>query len=1253
MSARALSVRNMQKVIQKREKEVTDPPDLGPDEMRLYSYYKPSLVAGNYQITAEQKITSATAASQGWGQQTLTIKNTKVRDIKGTHAPQEFEVVVPRFTLDPGLINSYYPPDGHQDEGRVLPHIVLNDPHYPWEIAAGVTERMSDPIDGPHEVLDKDNKPLKDQNQVPIQVFRSIVPWIALVVFDAEDLHLNKVDDLSSTGLFKNPQPEDLLKQNPKGTFSMTVQQYLNLPSSSRVKYEADSSLFGELQSMTSSVDIIFPTKHKFKEIFAYAEATKTDSQTTESDSTMANGAKGNSTKVDLTALEAHKYLAHVRHINTVGFPDAGVEEEGLYSIVVSSRLGAFDIDKPQTQICHLVSVEHVDSTLQDMGMDDSGRIGMVSLFSWIYTALPPNPVNFVDTVRNLVNNQQMLCVDQNLKVDVNIQTSRIMSDRLNQGYTLSRWRTQSGEQTAAFSRGPLVPGPVPHPIVNGLPDCSNTSQGYQILDPETGLMDLSYSSAWQLGKILAISDTTFSSALMRFRSVVHNASVGQTQMTANNLPSSGTALDAILSTVSTLKTMSQGSTGSPNRIITGSDKPPVPILQDPALKPLLLANMRENAVANASAGSGPFAEVYNEFNKQKGNNTDWAVILSWICEKLNLGGIPPQYLLPEPVFLPPESLRFFHIDDFWLDCLIDGALSVANHLESDDDTTRREIKNILNKYLSDDVKRAGYPPQVPCYGFVIRSQLIKAMPDLRITVTWQAIKDDKGAKLADNRAPVCRWTKWDNETLLCLLDRDPQDLESIVLAQPPHQQRFSLGSYVRKGSRDKGIKDLVEFDLRTLYTTDKPLWGTTDPKKDPSMATPDYPFGNTHDDEWPEKLLNPKYSPATWLNFETRVLRVNTLATDINAALAFGPDSKGFQYRDKIANSCELGLELNDPSYYFWIEPTGKVQPTVHNRRPPRQLYVFDSGITSLDAAEKAFSDSIKDRALPVSQDQKSTPTTIPMPIPAPRPAPTQNPDAAKSLKPPDQQTRLEPVPTSRTFDGFMKIPGSPLTSSALFTSIAIYADYKKPPQLPRNTTRFSRDDYIPDRNVYFFDLIFSIRKTAPMAQNLLRIDVDIPTAPNSSSKPGGPALSNTTPGKEPLLEGDYYGPGVRMLSNQRFIPFLFFNGPRREGGNGLMHIELRPRSADDNYAITTNDARTNDVGFRLAEAPISRVSIPSNVNIDGKNDDSMGRVEIQITEWYKTTAYPDGEPIRHPMPYVLLKRQIPDDKSWSEFGS
>ena len=1192
MSARDLTVRQMDKVVKQLAGEITDPKKLNPDEMRLYSYYRPSLVAGEYTISAQHTISSPSK----WSQQNLTINNTIVEDGSGTDEPQVFEVMVPRFSLDSDLVNSYYPPDGHQDECRILPHIVFNDPHYPWEILAGTAESLKHPID-PHKFNDD-----KGNERV---IMRNLVPWVALLVFDPEELHITDVTELSDLGIAGFTKEEDLKKQDPEGVFTMSVNDYLNLPNGSRINYRAGFPVGKEgdeayAKLASGNVNVILPSKELFKSIFG-----TTGSMTDEGPS-----------------VQAHKYLAHVRHINTIGFPDAGVAEEGLFSIVVSSRTGKLDIDQPHTQICHLVSIEHVDATLGDWMSGGMHRMAMVSLFSWIYTALHPNPVNFVDTVRNLVSHQQMLNIDPESlgKMDPSAKGQTVVSTRLRQGYTLSRWRTGSGEETAAFNRGPLVPSPVTYPVATDIPDCSNTSEDYQILDPETGLIDLSYSSAWQIGKLLAISDTTFSSALMRFRSLVYNSSVHQTQMDISSMSTKGQSIAAMLKLTSNLRIMTAGQTNAPDRFRPPTMRAFAPALSDPDVKLLVQNNMQDSVKFNASAGVGRDAagnatgkEIYNEFNLDKGNNSDWAVVHAWICEKLCLGGIPPHYLIPEPSFLPPESLRWFHIDDFWLDCFLDGALSVANHLDSDDDVTRRQMKQVFNEYLQNPVPRAGYKPQVPCYGFFIRSKLIKAIPDLRITLTWKPVLDSQGHVITDNRASVCRWTKWDDETLMALLDRQPQELQSVVLAQPPHQQRFSLGSYIKKGNSSDGThENLIEFDLRRLYTK------TTSETKD----------------EWPEKPMADKALASTWLNFDTRVIKVSKMANDLKTNLVFS-DPNGEAYMDPIPNSCMVGMELNDPSYYFLIKPSppDDSEPKDSHQRD-RRLYVDSSGRPHPNTQIQTTLKALRSRPSPPQQQQLGVPilkTTDKSTQPKAAPTQTLKAFPLPIQKPPNSQTRLQPISTARLATNF-KAGAGKLTSSTQF-KLQIYPDYKTSPH--RYTSdKYDSQDYIPSLNIYLFDLIFSILKPTPSQQDLLRIDIDIPMRVDPPKE------------AEALLEGNYYGPGLRMLSNQRFIPFLYYNETKEPGSNAdNLHIELIPRSADDGVSITLDDSKTAEISFRLAEAPISKLEKLTNVNVDG-NQVSRGRVVVNMTEWYRTANYPKGEPVI--TPYELLKRAVTDDKDW-----
>lgn len=1233
MSARILTQSHMAKAVSAAKGDQTDEGDiLRPNQMKLYSYYRPGLLAENYYIEVTQHIETNTSS----GKQVLDVLNTDANSktiVKG----QEFEVMVPHFSLDPNLINSYYPPDGHQDEGRILPHIVFNDPHFPWEIAPGVTKNLDGPINPTS--FTADGKPVKP--------FRNMVPWIAMLVFDADELYIPTLAEVTSLQIPDFTTEEDMKHQRPNGSFTMKISQYLDLPKTSRINYAAGyendetSPDYKELHDTQGNVDIIFPKKDLFDQIFADPGDDQPD-HAVDGGPTNTPSAKSVPHKIRVEAL---KYLAHVRRINTVGFPDAGIEQEGLYSIVISGRTGPYKGTLPRSQVCHLVSIEHVDSTLGDwlLGGPDkknpvvSDRVGMVSLHSWIYTALPPDPVNFITTMTHLTEEMQMLRINDkdlaNLKKaivgdpkDKRTAVAKVLHDRLANGYTLARWRTQTGEETVAFNRSPLVPQPVPDVPPGDLPDCSSTSQDYQFLDPETGLMDLSYSSAWQTGKLLAISDTVFSSALMRFRSVVHNSAAHKARMDLNNMKTRKALLASLQHTIPGVLGRAAGDVSNPQRIVPTSGRSVAPALDNPEVRPVMEDKIKAAIQHHTSAGD----DLYNEFNKNGPNNSDWAIVMAWMCEKLSLGGIPPQCLIPEPSYLPPESLRFFYIDNFWLDCLLDGALSVANHLDADDDIVRREIKQVFNTYLSKPIEEI-HRPQIPCYGFAVRSKVIKAMPDLRITVLWSTNDEEH------EKHPVSRWTRFNEETLFCLLDRMPEELTSITLAQPLHQNRFSLGNHLDE-------TDGLTFELQSLYTQNPP------------------------DGSWPPLKTPSQDLTKEWYNWDTRCLNLNIMAPKINDMLQFGPgtdpNNPNGSYNDpKQPNSVELALELADKAVYFEIHP-----PKAHPKPPDsgsqetehfRQLYIQKryqqpegGGSTNAPADRaRALSAFLPPQASsesgPIHQSLSKQRSSAPSPKPVPTPKVTP-PSSSKAVStsglrapgpsPPHSQTRIQaipkPVPAVRAARATNPAnpPLTPGPASSHY-ELLIYADTKPPPLYDRTGQHFHADDFLPTDDPFFYDLIFSVRKLSQSNQALLKITIDIPTFADP------PPFRDPKPDQvEALLSTNYDGPGLRMISNQRFIPFLFHDDESGGQANGNMHIELIPRSTNDGFAMQINDRRTDEISFRLAEANVRPVFVSTAVTIDGQNTkQDRGLVTVQMTEWYATTAAPQGEPVAGPDCVVL----------------
>jgi hypothetical protein len=1183
-------MQHMAKAIQNlKDGGPADPPLLDTDQIQLYSYYRPGLVAGAYEVSVVQDI-EATVPSDRVKQQKLRVVNIRNNQENILAAePQKFEVVVPRFTLDPNLINSYYPPDGHQDEGRILPHIVLNDPHFPWEIDAGSTAHMSGPIDGD----------------------RNIVPWIALVVFDPDELHLPKMDNITDLGVHG---VESVNGQNAKGTFSMTAKDYFEfVPKLSRVDVESgygeNHDLLNEVKSSTDEVQVIFPTKLLFRDMFGDCESMK--------------------------------YLAHVRNINTKGFPDAGVEQLGLYSVVISSRTGRFDITQPTTQVCHLVSIENFDKTLNGVNTwlnephaTGPDRIGIFSLYSWVYTALPPDPVNFVDTVENLVRHQQMFRADQPtldaLQASLQGKTpdltkpkaSQVLVDRLASGYTFTRWRAETGEETAALNRGPLVPQRQPSTPAADLPDCSNTSKDFQILDKDTGLMDLSYSTAWQLGKTLAIADSSFSAAMLRFRSILHNTTSGETRATLNKMTPKPELLTSLSASMQHVNNLAGGtSPGQPRRVEPRVVPAPLSDITDADAKPLFRRTMQANMVSRTNAGNTQF----NGFNEEPANDTDWVIIHNWMADKLFLGGIPPHYLIPEPSFIPTEGLRFFYIDDFWIDCLLDGALSVANHVDHDNDIWRTEVKRRFNMYLREQVPRTGIKPQIPSYGFILRSKMVKTMPDLRITVNW-TVADPQGHE----RHPVCRYTRFDDTTLICLLDRQPEELDSIILAQPPHQQCFSLG-YSLTGphrSPDPAKPDLpgrLEFKLRKLYTKDAPSgeWEMSDAQ--PSMA-PDP--ANAKDDQ-----------TKNWYNWDSRCIQLRTMMTEMTVLLqrsasANPPDG---EYIDTVPNSCALGIELNSPSYYFVIRPP---------KNSPKMVPAPEDG-SSVNPPDKVIEPRDRQLYINLAADEFQ-PTPAKKPAPASPPAPgtaipgtKTSPSVGPPPTGPPPLSSVQPI-TNRFPPSLLALRAKPVLSSGggaapiqLQSQFAlnIYADYKPFPK-PRDKDGFDPAAYLPTQNLFLYDLIFSLRKiVSKSAFPLLEIQIDLP---NEGLDPG-----SKDPNQEPLLTKSYAGAGARMLSNQRFVPLVYIDTDH-------LRVRLIPRTAGDSYQFELSDDKSRELSFRLAEPDVAHVRAGQFVPVKGSPGRPQFRGVAKVTMVEIYAAGPSGTwPVTSTVEVVKWGTRDDEDKA------
>ena len=126
-------------------------------KIEFVEYHQPDLADGDYTLTVAQRI----EAKQ-------QISDKQNFSDAFPEATLQFSVLGPRFSLDPQVVDSVFPPAGSLgDHSNVLPHVVLNRSTLPWERTA-VSIKKED-----SEKLKKEKKRLS---------------WLVLLLFEEGEL---------------------------------------------------------------------------------------------------------------------------------------------------------------------------------------------------------------------------------------------------------------------------------------------------------------------------------------------------------------------------------------------------------------------------------------------------------------------------------------------------------------------------------------------------------------------------------------------------------------------------------------------------------------------------------------------------------------------------------------------------------------------------------------------------------------------------------------------------------------------------------------------------------------------------------------------------------------------------------------------------------------------------------------------------------------------------------------------------------
>lgn len=105
----------------------------------------------------------------------------------------------------------------------------------------------------------------------------------------------------------------------------------------------------------------------------------------------------------------------------------------------------------------------------------------------------------------------------------------------------------------------------------------------------------------------------------------------------------------------------------------------------------------------------------------------------SFLNALYRLQTVPAEYLICQEELLPAESLRFFYVDENWVDCLIDGALSMGRNSTFDLYHDALVHEDVCRRFRSSHRGAGGQTESGGRTGFLLRSELVRGWPGLSI----------------------------------------------------------------------------------------------------------------------------------------------------------------------------------------------------------------------------------------------------------------------------------------------------------------------------------------------------------------------------------------------------------------------------------------------------------------------------------------------------------------------------------------
>jgi hypothetical protein len=211
--------------------------------------------------------------------------------------------------------------------------------------------------------------------------------------------------------------------------------------------------------------------------------------------------------------LETLHYLAHARKVETDHKEDVAGIGDGWFSVLLGNRAPLADsVDKIGMQyFVLLVSLEGFADLIKEKPPElPPENVRLVLLSQWKFRSKGK-------TFRELLGNLAGKNRDAWLRIMplTNVKDETVKT-ALDMGYIPMRHKLRMGSSTVSWYRGPLVP----YDMLAVSRDLGYRSADSALrLDPQSGMFDVAYACAWQLGRLLALQTPEFARMLFHQKS--------------------------------------------------------------------------------------------------------------------------------------------------------------------------------------------------------------------------------------------------------------------------------------------------------------------------------------------------------------------------------------------------------------------------------------------------------------------------------------------------------------------------------------------------------------------------------------------------------------------------------------------------------------------------------------------------------------------------------------------------------------